>query len=248
MSSRAPWCPGRVWTVAMPGGITHACVPWLSRSAWAPSWCWLCPLSCRPLGNGPLPHAWRSPRSRRGQRAPRGSSSCGPGGTDRPLRVAGLRKLPSATRSPVFGSVGVRPVRAGYRRGYSKVPTDASQPEQCPVCEGPMVQNTGAGRRRRYCSTACRRRAQRNRQAGKAPVVAMQGPMGAAVAAEVRRLAQQLLDSEMRQEELGTLLERAEAIRRELDIYTAAAVQDARHRGEKWESVARAAHVAPETA
>lgn len=52
----------------------------------------------------------------------------------------------------------------------------------------------------------------------------------------------------MRQEELGTLLERAEAIRRELEIYTAAAVQDARHRGEKWESVARAAHVAPETA
>ncbi|MGW0926052.1 helix-turn-helix domain-containing protein [Streptomyces sp. NPDC002755] len=61
-------------------------------------------------------------------------------------------------------------------------------------------------------------------------------------------MAQQLLDSEMRHEELGTLLERAEAIRRELDIYTAAAVQDARHRGEKWESVARAAHVAAETA
>lgn len=111
-----------------------------------------------------------------------------------------------------------------------------------------MVQNTGAGRRRRYCSTACRRRAQRTRQARKAPVVAVQGPLGGMVAAEVRRLAQQLLDSEMRQEELGTLLERAEAIRRELDIYTAAAVQDARHRGEKWESVARAAHVAPETA
>ncbi|MER6406243.1 helix-turn-helix transcriptional regulator [Streptomyces viridosporus] len=47
---------------------------------------------------------------------------------------------------------------------------------------------------------------------------------------------------------MGTLLERAEAIRRELEIYTAAAVQDARHRGEKWESVARVAHVAPETA
>ncbi|MFJ8510191.1 helix-turn-helix domain-containing protein [Streptomyces avermitilis] len=111
-----------------------------------------------------------------------------------------------------------------------------------------MVQNTGAGRRRHYCSTACRRRAQRDRQARKAPAVAQQGPLGASVAAEVHRLAQQLLDSEMRQEELGTLLERAEAIRRELDIYTAAAVQDARHRGEKWESVARAAHVAAETA
>jgi plasmid maintenance system antidote protein VapI len=72
--------------------------------------------------------------------------------------------------------------------------------------------------------------------------------LGAAVADEVRRLAQQLLDSEHRHEELGTLLERAEVIRRELDIYTAAAVQDARHRGEKWEAVARAAHVAPETA
>ncbi|MER6093385.1 helix-turn-helix domain-containing protein [Streptomyces bluensis] len=126
--------------------------------------------------------------------------------------------------------------------------TDLPQPERCPVCEGPMEQNTGAGRRRSYCSTACRRRAQRNRQARKVPVVAVQGPLGGAVAAEVRRLAQQLLDSEMRQEELGTLLERAEAIRRELDIYTAAAVQDARHRGEKWESVARAAHVAAETA
>jgi plasmid maintenance system antidote protein VapI len=111
-----------------------------------------------------------------------------------------------------------------------------------------MVQNTGAGRRRLYCSTACRRRAQRNRQARKAPVAAAQGPLGATVAAEVRRLAQQLLDSEIRQEELETLLERAEVIRRELEIYTAAAVQDARHRGEKWEAVARAAHVAPETA
>ncbi|MFD3821930.1 helix-turn-helix domain-containing protein [Streptomyces sp. NPDC058625] len=64
----------------------------------------------------------------------------------------------------------------------------------------------------------------------------------------MHRLAGQLVASEMRQEELGTLLERVEVIRRELDIYTAAAVQDARHRGEKWESVARAAHVAPETA
>lgn len=116
------------------------------------------------------------------------------------------------------------------------------------MCEGPIVQNTRTGRRRLYCSTACRRRAQRNRQARKKPVAAVQGPLGAAVAAEVRRLAQQLLDSEIRQEELGTLLERAEAIRRELDIYTAAAVQDARYRGEKWDAVARAAHVAPETA
>jgi hypothetical protein len=111
-----------------------------------------------------------------------------------------------------------------------------------------LVQNTGAGRRRRYCGTVCRRRAQRNRKARKAPAVAVQGPLGGVVAAEVRRLAQQLVDSEMRQEELGTLLERAEAIRRELEIYAAAAVQDARHRGEKWESVAKAAHVAPETA
>ncbi|MFJ3762884.1 helix-turn-helix domain-containing protein [Streptomyces sp. NPDC090080] len=79
-------------------------------------------------------------------------------------------------------------------------------------------------------------------------MAAVQGPLASGVAAEVRRLAQQLVDSEMRQEELGTLLERAEAIRRELEIYTAAAVQDARHRGEKWDSVARAAHVAAETA
>ncbi|MEU5599151.1 helix-turn-helix transcriptional regulator [Streptomyces sp. NPDC020298] len=110
------------------------------------------------------------------------------------------------------------------------------------------MQNKGAGRRRQYCGTACRRRAQRQRQASQARVVEQQGPLGRAVAAEIHRLAGQLVDSELRQEELGTLLERAEAMRRELDIYTAAAVQDARHRGEKWESVARAAHVAPETA
>ncbi|RPF39348.1 helix-turn-helix protein [Streptomyces sp. TLI_185] len=116
------------------------------------------------------------------------------------------------------------------------------------VCAGPLEQSSGAGRRRKYCGTACRRRAQRNRQARRVVRVEQQGPLGGAVAAEVRRLAQQLLDSEMREEELGSLLERAEAIRRELDIYTAAAVQDARHRGEKWEAVARAAHVAPETA
>ncbi len=143
-----------------------------------------------------------------------------------------------------------RGVRAGHRQseGGDTVATGSSHPEACVVCAGLLVQNSGAGRRRRYCGTACRRRAQRRRQAGRVPVVDQQGPLGRAVAAEVRRLAQQLLDSEMREEELGTLLERAEAIRRELGIYTAAAVQDARHRGEKWESVARAAHVAPETA
>lgn len=116
------------------------------------------------------------------------------------------------------------------------------------MCRGPLVQNAGAGRRRLYCSTACRRRAQRNRQARRVPLPTVQGPLGAEVAAEVRRLAQQLLDSEVRQEELATLLARADAIRRELEIYTAAAVQDARHRGEKWEAVGKAAHVAPETA
>lgn len=123
-----------------------------------------------------------------------------------------------------------------------------SQVDTCVVCAGPLVQNTGAGRRRRYCGTACRRRAQRQRQARRSAVAEQQGPLGRAVATEVHRLAAQLLDSELRQEELATLLERAEAIRRELDMYTAAAVQDARHRGEKWEAVARAAHVAPETA
>ncbi|WP_309248427.1 helix-turn-helix transcriptional regulator [Streptomyces sp. MNP-20] len=75
-----------------------------------------------------------------------------------------------------------------------------------------------------------------------------QGPLGRAVASEVQRLARQLLDAEVRTEDLGTLLERAEAIRRELEIYTAAAVQDARHRGTKWEAIADAAHVAPDTA
>ncbi|MFD4791224.1 helix-turn-helix domain-containing protein [Streptomyces sp. NPDC058459] len=125
----------------------------------------------------------------------------------------------------------------------------SSKPHQdvCVVCSGQLVQNTGVGRRRRYCGTACRRRAQRQRQASRAVTVEQQSPLGSAVAAEVHRLAGQLVDSEVRQEELGTLLERAGAIRRELDIYTAAAVQEARHRGEKWEDVARAAHVAPET-
>ncbi|GAA5215878.1 hypothetical protein GCM10023323_66670 [Streptomyces thinghirensis] len=126
----------------------------------------------------------------------------------------------------------------------------SSHPDRCAVCSDPIVQNAGVGRRRRYCGTACRRRAQRHRQAHRppAPAAEQQGPLGRAVATEVNRLARQLLDSELRAEELGTLLERAEAIRRELEIYTAAAVQDARYRGEKWESVAKAAHVAPETA
>ncbi|MFJ6727649.1 helix-turn-helix domain-containing protein [Streptomyces sp. NPDC091281] len=110
------------------------------------------------------------------------------------------------------------------------------------------MQNTGAGRRRRYCGVACRRRAQRKRQTPAARSADRQSPLGGTIATEIHRLAGQLMDSELRREELATLLERAETIRRELDIYTAAAVSDARHRGEKWESVARAAHVAPETA
>jgi transcriptional regulator with XRE-family HTH domain len=130
------------------------------------------------------------------------------------------------------------------------VTNGSPQPDMCVVCSGPLVQNTGAGRRRTYCGPTCRRRAQkqRQRQAGRASAVEQQGPLGRTVAAEVHRLARQLLDSELRQEELATLLDRCTAIRRELEIYTAAAVQDARHRGEKWETVARAAHVAPETA
>lgn len=123
-----------------------------------------------------------------------------------------------------------------------------SQSLSCAVCEAPLIQKPGAGRRRRYCSTACRRKAQRQRQAPAAPVAERQGPLGQAVALEVQRLARQLVDGEVREEDLGTLLERAQVIRRELDIYTAAAVQDARHRGEKWEAVGQAAHVAPETA
>ncbi|WP_055696734.1 MULTISPECIES: helix-turn-helix domain-containing protein [Streptomyces] len=123
-----------------------------------------------------------------------------------------------------------------------------ARPTRCAVCGAPLTQKPGAGRWRTYCSAACRGKAQRRRQARSSPAADRQGPLGQAVALEVQRLARQLVDGEMREEVLGTLLERAEAIRRELDIYTAAAVQDARHRGEKWEAVGQAAHVAPETA
>lgn len=126
--------------------------------------------------------------------------------------------------------------------------SDASKPTSCVECGAPLTQKAGAGRRRRYCTTACRRKAQRRRQMNRSQPAERQGPLGQAVALEVQRLARQLLDGEVRNEDLGTLLERAEAIRRELEIYTAAAVQDARHRGEKWEAVSQAAHVAPETA
>ncbi|MGA4838155.1 helix-turn-helix domain-containing protein [Streptomyces sp. G45] len=123
-----------------------------------------------------------------------------------------------------------------------------SPPTACVVCDAPLVQRPGAGRRRRYCGTACRRRAQRLRQARAASAKDQQGPLGRSVAAEVHRLARQLLDAEARAEDLGALLDRAEAVRREVEIYTAAAVQDARHRGAKWEAIAEAAHVAPDTA
>lgn len=148
-------------------------------------------------------------------------------------------------------SAGSRPSSAGFpdSKGDDAVLSRSLDTEACPVCGAPLLRGTGAGRRRRYCGTACRSKAQRLRQAGgRAQEPVAQGPLGRQLAGEVQRLGQQLLDGELAGEDLATLLDRASAVRKEVDLYVAAAVQDARHRGEKWEEIAKAAHIAPDTA
>lgn len=48
-----------------------------------------------------------------------------------------------------------------------------TQPASCPRCGGPLAQPNGRGRRRTWCSAACRRRASEERQAAARGAIAV---------------------------------------------------------------------------
>ncbi|MFD9728752.1 helix-turn-helix domain-containing protein [Streptomyces sp. NPDC059072] len=118
----------------------------------------------------------------------------------------------------------------------------------CRECGGQFLQNEGRGRRKDYCSPACRRRAQRHRdgQRRRPPQSAL--PVGRSIAEELYNLASDLLEAEYEGAPLEELLGRTRVLAKECEYYTSAAVRDARRGGLSWEAVAKAASVSVATA
>lgn len=119
---------------------------------------------------------------------------------------------------------------------------------RCACCGRRFRQRTGPGRRRDYCDARCRRRAQRQRDGQAAPAPQAPGPWGRDLAEELHALTGRLVVAEQQREALPVLLELAGLLVKETGYYVAAAVQDARSRGNGWGAVAAAAGVSTETA
>jgi len=120
---------------------------------------------------------------------------------------------------------------------------------QCVLCLKRFTQKSGPGRKRLYCTVACRRRAQRQRDGRRSAAPGTSADRwGRDLAAGIRELAARLASAEERQAGLGARLGYAEQLRVELAYYTAAAVHEARVFGGSWAEVALAAGVSPDTA
>ena len=121
---------------------------------------------------------------------------------------------------------------------------------RCAQCGGRFRQRTGPGRKKNYCTTSCRRRAQRlrDREAVAAPPPAVSSGWGRQVADDGLILAARLAEAERKRLPLADLLAHADALSRNAASYMAAAVQDARTAGTGWAAVAQAAGVSVETA
>ncbi|MEU2075535.1 helix-turn-helix transcriptional regulator [Streptomyces sp. NPDC013489] len=118
---------------------------------------------------------------------------------------------------------------------------------ECRECSGQFSQNAGRGRRRAYCSRACRSRAQRLRDGRRRPSQNAL-PIGRSIAEELYSLAFDLLEAEYGGADLAELLSRARSLAKETDYYISAAVRDARQGGVSWEDVAAGAAVSVATA
>lgn len=119
----------------------------------------------------------------------------------------------------------------------------------CRYCQERFAQTIGPGRKREYCSVGCRSKAQRDRSGKtgqhKAPTAL---PLGRRIAEDLQALSAALLEAEYDGRPLQELLRCASGVTREVDYYTAAAVQDARSQGSSWEQVAEAAQLSVTTA
>ncbi len=120
---------------------------------------------------------------------------------------------------------------------------------RCALCGRRFRQRTGPGRKKDYCDTSCRRRAQRLRdgEAMVAPSAVSLG-WGRQVADDGLVLAARLAEAERERVPLGELLAYADRLSVNVACYVAAAVQDARAEGAGWAAVAEAAGVSVETA
>ncbi|MFD3910096.1 hypothetical protein [Streptomyces sp. NPDC058603] len=120
-----------------------------------------------------------------------------------------------------------------------------ARPEHCAYtsCRRRLTQ-TSKTRRKIYCDDLCRRRAQRERDRARSRSLPP-GPtgLGAVVAGDIAAIAQELLEAEERQAPLELRLTQARLLRRDVDCYVAAVVQDTRRAGAPWEVIAAAAQV-----
>lgn len=119
----------------------------------------------------------------------------------------------------------------------------------CRHCQERFAQSGGPGRKREYCSIACRRQAQRDRDGRLGQRSARSAhPLGRRIAEDLQALSAALLEAEYDGRPLKELLRCAGEVAREVEYYTAAAVHDARTTGVDWEQVASAAQVSATTA
>lgn len=118
---------------------------------------------------------------------------------------------------------------------------------RCAYCQNALPPPAGTGRRRIYCTVACRRAAERRRRRPESPADPAQR-QAPEIAEELLRLTRTLLMAEYHGDGLQHLLECAAEIAEEVSAYTAVAVQDARLAGMSWSEVAAAAKVSTATA
>ncbi|MEN2424356.1 helix-turn-helix transcriptional regulator [Streptomyces rimosus] len=126
--------------------------------------------------------------------------------------------------------------------------SDAPRYAVCESCGHRFRQRTGPGRRKDYCTVACRRRAQRRRDGQAATLPTAHQPWAQQIADDLQAQATRLATAQTTGADLHVLLAQAAQLRHEADFFTAAAVHDARHRGETWETIAAAADVSVATA
>ncbi|MFE7548043.1 helix-turn-helix domain-containing protein [Streptomyces gardneri] len=129
-----------------------------------------------------------------------------------------------------------------------EVSDDSGEFAECRECSVQFPLNAGRGRRRAYCSLACRSRAQRQRDGSRRRPPQNALPIGRSIAEELYSLAFDLLEAEYGGADLGELLSRARSLGKETEYYVSAAVRDARQGGVSWDEVASGAAVSVATA
>ncbi|MFC4035138.1 hypothetical protein ACFO3J_27240 [Streptomyces polygonati] len=112
-----------------------------------------------------------------------------------------------------------------------------------PVCGRSFAQRSGPGRRKDYCSPACRRQAQRARDASQSAVSLPGAQTGGEVAERIAEASAALLEAERAGAALAELMSRFNDVAEQMEGYLPSAVHRARRDGAGWDDVALAAGV-----